>query len=688
MAMIDLKTHPLTAWSGPLGLPDFRKVRVDDFLPVFEAAFAAHEAEVAAMADNPDAPTIANTLEALELAGDALSRVSSVFWCLAGADTNPALQALEREISPKMSRHFSAISMNDRLFARIDALYSDRAGLGLDAETDRVLELTWKYFVRSGARLADDGKARLAAINECLAGLGASFGQNVLADEAQWALVLDEADLEGLPDFLRKAMSAAATAHGQDGRFAVTLSRSIYEPFMTLSPRRDLREQAWRAFIARGGNGGATDNGEIVRETLALRAEKAALLGYDSFAALKLDGSMAKTPAAVMALLEPVWDAARSKAAEDEAELKHLAAATGQNHAIEGWDWRFYADKLRAEKFAFDETQLKPFLQLDNIIAACFDVAGRLFGLSFVERPDVEAWHADARSFEIRNGDGTLRGTFIADYFNRASKRSGAWMSALQSAHKLAGGEMPVIYNVMNFAKPPAGEAALLSMDEARTLFHEFGHALHGMLTEVRWPSVSGTAVSRDFVELPSQLYEHWLTVPEILRKHARHFKTGEPMPLELMERLLAAQSFDQGFATVEFTASALMDMAFHEGRHAPEDPIRFETETMERLQKPDAIAMRHRTPHFQHVFAGDGYSAGYYSYLWSEVLDADAFEAFKEAGDPFDPELAAKLKKHIYSAGGSQDPEELYTAFRGKMPSAEAMMRGRGLGVLSEGEM
>ncbi|MCB1418541.1 MAG: M3 family metallopeptidase [Notoacmeibacter sp.] len=688
MPAVNLNLHPLTSWTGPLGLPDFSQVRADDFTSVFDAAFLAHNAEIEAIAGNPEEPTIANTLAALELAGDALSRVSAVFWCLAGADTNPQLQAIERDISPKMSRHFSAISMNDRLFARIDNLHAQRAHLNLDPETDRVLELTWKYFVRSGARLDPEGKARLAAINERLAGLGAAFGQNVLADEAEWALVLDKADVEGLPDFLLNAMAAAAAAHGQEGRYAVTLSRSIYEPFMTLSPRRDLREQAWRAFTARGGNGGDHDNRPIVSETLALRAEKARLLGYDSYAALKLDGTMAKKPATVMELLEPVWLAARRKAAEDEVELKRMAAAAGQNHAIEGWDWRFYADKLRAEKFAFDETQLKPYLQLDNIIAACFDVAGRLFGLSFVERPDIKAWHEDARTFEIRNADGTLRGAFIADYFNRASKRSGAWMSALQSAHKLGAGEQPIIYNVMNFAKPPAGDAALLSMDEARTLFHEFGHALHGMLTEVTWPSVSGTSVSRDFVELPSQLYEHWLTVPEILCKHARHVTTGEPMPQELVERLLAAQSFDQGFATVEFTASALMDMAFHKAEKTPEDPIQFESETMQRLQKPEAIAMRHRTPHFQHVFAGDGYSAGYYSYLWSEVLDADAFDAFKEVGDPFDPDLASKLKDHIYAAGGSQDPEALYTAFRGKMPSADAMMRGRGLGVLSEGEM
>ncbi len=680
MSAIDLTTHPLTNWTGPLGLPDFAEVHVKDFLPAFETAFADHALEIAAIADNPEAPSIANTLEALEMSGTFLARISALFWCLAGANTNAEIQSLERIISPKMSRHYSAISMNDALFARIDDLWSRRDTLGLDSETARVLELTWKGFVRSGAKLEKPGKERLAAISERLAGLGAQFGQNVLADEASWALILDEADVATLPDFLKNAMAEAASAHGEPGRYAVTLSRSIYEPFTTLSPRRDLREQAWRAFTARGGNPGEHDNTAIVRETLKLRSEKAALLGYDTFAALKLDNTMAKTPAAVMNLLEPVWDAARRKAAEDEAELKRIAALSGSNHAIEGWDWRFYAEKLRAEKFAFDEAQIKPYLQLDNIIAACFDVAGRLFGLSFVERPDLKAWHEDARIFEICNGDGSLRGAFIADYFNRASKRSGAWMSALKGAWKLGEGQSPIIYNVMNFAKPAPGAAALLSMDEALTLFHEFGHALHGMLSEATWPSVSGTSVSRDFVELPSQLYEHWLTVPEILEKHARHVDTGEVMPKELMDRLIASQSFNQGFATVEFTASALMDMAFHQGSEPADDPIAFEAETMRRLEKPDAIAMRHRTPHFQHVFSGDGYSAGYYSYLWSEVLDADAFEAFEETGDPFNPALAEKLKTHIYAAGGTADPEMLYTAFRGKMPSPDAMMRGRGL--------
>ncbi len=679
-APIDLARHPLTRWTGPLGLPDFAALSDDAFAPVFEAALATHTAEIAAIASNPEKPTIENTLAAMELSGEALSRVSSIFWLRAGAHTNDLIQAVERDIAPKMARHWSAISMNSALFARIDRLYADREKLGLDAETLRVLEQTWKGFVRSGAKLDDPGKARLGAINEELASLGASFGQNVLADERDWALMLDDKDVAGLPDFLKSAMAEAAEARGEKGRYAVTLSRSIYEPFTTFSDRRDLREIAFRAFINRGQNGGPTDNTEVVARTLALRAEKARLLGYGSYAALKLDDTMAKTPKAVFDLLDPVWVKAREKVAEDQAEMQVLAADAGQNQPIAGWDWRYFQEKLRVKKFAFDEAELKPYLQLENVIAACFDVATRLFGVRFAEKAGVAAWHPDVRVFEVLNPDGSHRGTFVADYFNRPSKRSGAWMSSLDSAYALGKGSQPVIYNVMNFAKPPAGQPALLSLDEARTLFHEFGHALHGMLSEVTWPSASGTAVSRDFVELPSQLYEHWLTVPAILEKHALHHRTGQPMPKALVDKMLAARTFGMGFATVEFAAAALVDMAYHAEARAPAAPLAFEAATLAKLDAPEAIPMRHRTPHFGHVFAGEGYSAGYYSYMWSEVLDADAFAAFEETGDAFNPELAAKLKKHIYASGGSADPEALYIAFRGRMPTPDAMMEKRGL--------
>lgn len=674
------KSKPLTDWTAALGLPDFSKIRDEDFADAFDKALTSHSAEVAAIAKSEETATIENTLAALELSGEPLERVSSIFWCRAGAHTNDAIQALERDISPKMARHWSAISMNPDLFARIDDLYQRRSDFNLDAETLRVLEKSWKNFVRAGAKLDDAGKKRLAAINEELASLGAQFSQNVLADERDWVLLLDEKDLAGIPDFLKSAMAQAAEMRSEKGRFAVTLSRSIYEPFMAFSERRDLREKVFEAFTHRGQMGGATDNSETVQKTLALRSELAKLLGYPTYAAYKLDDSMAKTPRAVLGLLEPVWRKALEKASADGEELQRIAAATGSNDEIAGWDWRYYQEKLRAEKFAFDEAELKPYLQLDNIIAASFDVAGRLFGLTFKEIPNVAGWHDDVRTFEVRNADGMPVAVFLADYFARPSKRSGAWMSSLQSGYKLGKGSTPIIYNVMNFAKPPKGKPALLSLDEAKTLFHEFGHALHGMLTDVTWPSISGTSVSTDFVELPSQLYEHWLTVPAILKKHALHADTGKPMPKSLLDKVEAARTFAAGFGTVEFASSALVDMAYHEQTEAPADPLKFEAETLKRLAAPAAIPMRHRTPHFLHVFSGGHYAAGYYSYLWSEVLDADAFAAFEETGDAFNPEMAAKLKQHIYAAGGSRDPEDLYKAFRGKLPSPDAMMVKRGL--------
>ncbi len=677
---VDLDRQPLTHWDGPLGLPDFSRIDDGDFGPVFDAALAAHQADIDAIAGNPEAPTIENTFVAMELSGDPLDRVSSIFWCKAGANTNDRIQTMEREIAPKMSRHYSAISMNEKLFARIDDLHARRASLGLDAETLRLVEKSWKGFVKSGAKLDAAGKARLAAINEELSSLGTTFGQNLLADEKEWVMFLGEDDLAGLPEFLTGAMAGAAESRGRKGEYAVTLSRSIYEPFTTFSERRDLREKAFMAFINRGGMGGATDNGAVVASMLALRSEKAKLLGYGSYAALKLDDTMAKTPGAVFELLEPVWEKAREKAAADEAQLQGLASEAGSNEKLAAWDWRFYQERLRARKYAFDEAELKPYLQLDQVIAACFDVATRLFGVTFAEKQDIAAWHPDVRVFEVLNADGSRRGLFLADYFARPSKRSGAWMSSLQSGYRLGEGSSPIIYNIMNFAKPPAGEPALLSLDEAKTLFHEFGHALHGLLTEAYWPSQSGTSVSRDFVELPSQLYEHWLTVPAVLEKFARHYRTGEAMPHALLDKMLAASTLDAGFRTVEFTSSALVDMAYHSQQDAPADPKEFEAETLARLGMPETIVMRHRTPQFGHVFAGDGYSAGYYSYMWSEVLDADAFSAFEETGDPFNPEIATKLKKHIYAAGGSADPEVLYTAFRGKMPTPDAMMAKRGL--------
>ncbi len=679
----------LVNWNGLHGLPRFDAVADSDFAAAFEAALAAHEREIDEIAGNGQEPTFENTIVALEIAGDELSRVSALFWNRAGAHTNEVIQALERDISPKMSRHYSKIGMNADLFKRIDALWEARETLGLTLEQTRVLERHWKGFVRSGAKLPKAEQEKLAAINEKLAGLSTSFGQNVLADEKGWSLILSaEEELAGIPDFLRDAMAAAARERGEDGKYAVTLSRSIIEPFLTFSERRDLREQAFKAWVARGENAGATDNRGIIRETLALRDEVAKLLGYRNFAELKLDNTMAKTPEAVNDLLRAVWARAVKRAREEEADIAGLIAAEGKNHEVMPWDWRHYAEKIRAQRFSFSEAELKPYLQLEKIIAACFDVAGRLFGIRAVEKKGIAAYHPDVRVFEIRDRDDKLVALFLGDYFARSSKRSGAWMSAFQSQHKLAlknghHGELPIIYNVCNFAKPAEGKPALLSLDDARTLFHEFGHALHGMLSNVTYPSVSGTAVSRDFVELPSQLYEHWLTVPDILKEYAVHFETGAPMPQALLDKVLAARTFNSGFNTVEFTSSALVDMAFHT-RDTVDDPMAVQAEVLSEIGMPKSIVMRHATPHFQHIFSG-GYSAGYYSYMWSEVLDADAFAAFEETGDAFNGEMARKLRENIYSTGGSIDPEDAYKAFRGKLPSPDAMLVKKGLATFEE---
>ena len=682
--------HPaIVDWTGPLGLPDFVAIADSDFEAAFAAALPAHLMDIDAIACNEAEPTFENTIIALERAGALLDKASSLFWNKAGADTNDTLQALERKLSPEMSRHFSAIMMNRPLFDRIDALYQKRETLGLDAEAGRVLERSWKNFVRAGARLDETGQTRLAAINERLATLGTNFAQNILADERDYALVLDSIDdLAGLPASLVSSMSAAAEERGQSGKHAVTLSRSIIEPFLTFSERRDLRETAFKAWVARGEGTGERDNRPIVAEMVQLRAEKAALLGYETYAHFKLDNTMAKTPENVRTLLETVWEKASARAQEEAAALSTLITESGQNHDVAAWDWRHFSEKERAARYDLKEAEIKPYLQLEKMIEAAFYTAERLFGLTFRSHDTISAYHPDVRVFEVLDADGKRIAVFLADYFARASKRSGAWMSSFQDQHKLNenrsdGHQIPIVVNVMNFAKAAEGEPVLITMDDARTLFHEFGHALHGMLSDVTYPSISGTSVSRDFVELPSQLYEHWLKVPEILQRFAVHYETGESMPQSMLDKIGAAGKFNKGFANVEFTASALVDMAFHSldpEQAANIDPMAVQADVLAALDMPKEIVMRHATPHFAHVFSGDGYSAGYYSYMWSGVLDADAFQAFRDAGDPFDSATASQLRRYIYSSGGSMDPEDAYIAFRGKLPSSDALLEKEGL--------
>ena len=682
--MTDLEStgNPLLApWTTPQGVPPFTRIRPEHFRDAYARAFAEHEAEVATIAAAAEPPSFDNTIVALELSGRTLARIERVFRLLVSADSNAMLLDIEREIAPLMARHRNKIRTNAALFARIDALMRRSDRLGLDAEQKRVLERYHVTFRRSGAALDAAAKRRLAEIMEELAALGTAFSQNVLADEQAFALRLeDEAELAGLPDFMRAALKTAAQERGLQGH-VVTLSRSSYEPFLQFAQRRDLREKVFRAFVARGDNGGPTDNKAIIAKLVRLRAERARLLGYDDFARYRLDDAMAKTPEAVRGLLDAVWTRARKKALADRDALQALVREEGGNFAFAAWDWRYYAEKLRRQRCAFDEAAIKPYLDLDRIIEAAFYTAGRLFGLTFTPRTDVPVWHPDVRVWDVHGPGGGRVGLFFGDYFARATKRSGAWMTSLREQEKLAGDIRPLIVNVMNFAKGAAGEPPLLSFEDARTLFHEFGHALHGLLSAVTYPKISGTNVATDFVELPSQLYEHWLEQPEVLRRFARHYRTGQSIPEDLLQRLVAARNFNQGFATVEYVASALVDLEFHSlASPGPLNSTEFEANVLSRIGMPDEIAMRHRPPHFGHIFAGGAYAAGYYSYMWSEVLDADAFAAFEEAGDIFDPATAKRLREAIYAAGANRDPAEAYAAFRGRLPNAEALLRKRGL--------
>jgi peptidyl-dipeptidase Dcp len=665
----------LAAWTTPFGLPPFDLIRPAHFAPAFEQAMAAHLAEIAAIGTDPAPPGFANTVEALERSGQALDRIGAVFHNLVGSLGGAALEALDREMSPKLAQHGMRVALDPALFQRIDALHTRRDHLGLDAVQMRLLERMHLNLVRSGAALAPAAKARMTEISERLAVLHTAFGQNVLHDEKAWALPLTETDLDGLPDFVRAGAASAAAERGLAG-YAVTLSRSLIEPFLTFSARRDLRQIAYEAWIARGTHEGPHDNRVLIPEILALRAERAKLLGYASFAAFRLADSMAGTPEAAGALLAEVWEPAKNKAAMERDRLLAAARAEGFNGALAAWDWRYYAETVRRADYALDETELKPYFVLENLQAAVFDTATRLFGLSFAPLPDAQVYHPDVRAYEVRDAGGHV-GIFLADHYARPDKRSGAWMSSFRDQSALDGPVSPIIVNNNNFAK---SQPCLLSFDDAETLFHEFGHALHGLLSRVRYPAQSGTAVRRDFVELPSQIYEHWVALPETLRAYARHHETDAPIPDALIERLLAARGFNQGFGTVEYTAAALIDMALHT-HPAPESIAveAFERSFLAGIGMPAEIGIRHRPAHFQHLFASGGYAAGYYSYMWSEVLDADGFDAFKEAGDPFDAETAARLRS-LLSAGDTRDPMDLYVAFRGRAPSTAALLRSRDL--------
>lgn len=654
----------LETWQTPFGLPPFERIRAEHFAPAFDVAIKQALAEVDAITRLTAPPTFANTIEAMEKQGALLDRVNGVFQNLTSSHTSDALQAVERDIMPRLAAYSSSIELNEKLFARIDAIFNDRAKLNLNPEQLRLIERYHRRFVLAGAKLPAASKKRLAAINEERASLTTKFTQNVLNDTKQFVLKLEKPeDRAGLPADMQE----------------VTLQRSSIEPFLMLSPRRDLREKAFRAWSLRSDNDNEYDNKALIRQILTLRIEKSKLLGYTNYAAYFLDDNMAKTPDAAMALMMKVWKPAVETANREAALLTAAMRKDGISGPLEPWDWRYYSEKVRLAQYDLNEEQTKPYFTLDRMIEASFYSATQLFGVTFHERKDLPKYEPDVRTWEVKDKSGKTIGIFYGDYYAKPNKNSGAWMNSFREQQFFGGAVIPIVINNLNFNKPAAGQPCLLSFDDAKTLFHEFGHGLHGLLSKVHYPFFSGTNVARDFVELPSQLFEYWSSEKSILTRFARHYQTNEPIPDALLSRIEKAKNFNQGFAMVEFLASGIVDMKWHLLTDVKSIDVREQEQAwLKELGMPREIIMRHRSPHFTHIFSND-YAAGYYSYLWAQVLDADAWEAFKEAGNPFDPSTAKRLYDNIYSAGGSKDPMELYRAFRGREPDPQALMRKLG---------
>ncbi|HSJ26131.1 MAG TPA: M3 family metallopeptidase [Longimicrobiales bacterium] len=672
----------LADWTGRCGgVPPFDAVEVGAFAPALQAAMDSYLAEIDAICEQEHAPTFHNTLEPLERAGRQYDRVAATFHVWRSNVSTPALRDVERELAPRLAAFADRIMQNEALFQRIEVVYRSPEKERLEPEQQRLLWLHYTTFVRSGARLAPDGKARLSAINQQLATLFTRFNQNVLADEEGQYLVLETAsDLAGLPASQVDAAAAAAAERGLTGRWVIANTRSSMEPFLVHSTRRDLRERGWRLWTRRGDGSGEGDNKPIVSEILQLRAERAGLLGYATHAHWRLEHTMAGSPDRVLELLGAVWPAAVRRVAVEVADMEQLAREEGAELDIRPWDYRHFAERVRHRHFDMDEADLRQYLQLDSVREGMFAVAAELFGLSFTEVSDVPVFHPDVRVWEVADGAGDTVGLWYFDPFARPGKKSGAWMTAYRSQSRVNGAEATLVSNNCNYTKPAGGEPVLISWDDATTLFHEFGHALHGLLSDVTYPSLSGTAVPRDFVEFPSQLMEHWLMTDSVLKRFAIHWQTGEPIPDALVERLRRAATFNQGFETTEYLASAWVDMRMHLAGAGEIEPAAFEATVLDELGMPAALAMRHRTPHFQHAFGSDGYSAGYYSYLWADTLVADAWEAFLDAGGPFDREVADRLRAAVLSAGNTRDPAEAYRAFRGRDADTTALMRKRGL--------
>lgn len=679
-------SNPLTVkWSGPNGgVPPFDRVKVADFKPALETAMAENRAEIDKIAANPEAPTFENTIAAMERGGKMLDRVSTIYGIWSSNLSTPEFRAVEEEMDPALAAFTDKITQNEALFKRIEAVYNSPEKAKLTPEQQR---LTWRYytnFVRAGAKLDEKAKARLSDINQQLAKDFTKFSQNLLADENERYLELKtENDLAGLSPSLREVFAEEAKRRKLNAVGAVANTRSSIEPFLTYSTRRDLREKGWRMFVDRGDNGDAHDNNAVISEILQLRAERARLLGYKTHAHWRLENAMAKTPERAMELMEAVWKPAVARVKEEVRDMQAIADKERAGIKIEPWDYRFYAEKVRKAKYDIDENEIKPYLQLERLREAMFWVAGELFNFNFTPVNNVPVFNPDVRVWEVTDKDsGKHIGMWYWDPYARQGKRSGAWMNQYRNQERMDGEVTTIVSNNSNFIKSKPGEPILISWDDATTLFHEFGHALHGLSSSVTYPSVSGTNVARDYVEFPSQLLEHWVETPEVLQKYAVHYQTGKPIPQELVEKIEKASRFNQGFETVEYLASALVDLKLHLAGGQKIDPDKFEREALAEIGMPHEIVMRHRLPQFGHLFQSDGYSAGYYSYLWSDVLNADAFEAFTEAGGPYDKKVAERLKKQIFSAGDTVDPAEAYRTFRGRDPQVDALMRKRGFPV------
>jgi peptidyl-dipeptidase Dcp len=678
--------NPLTdKWSGPFGgVPAFDKVKVADIKPALEAAMVENLAEYQAIASNIAPASFENTIAAMERAGSTLERVSTVYGIWSGNMSSPEFQKIESEIQPKLAAMTDKIRQNEALFQRIDAVYNSPEKSKLNAEQQRLVWVYYTNFVRSGAKLGAEQKKRLAAINQELAGLFTKFSQNLLGDEGELYMTIEnEADLAGLPKDLRDSAASAAAAKKKPGAWVIRNTRSAIDPFLTYADRRRLREKAWKMFVGRGDNGDARDNNAIITQILQLRAERAKLLGYATHAHWRLENTMAKTPENAMKLMERVWPAAVARVKEEVADMQALAEKDVKGITIEPWDYKYYMEKVRKVKYDLDQNEIKPYLQLDKIREGMFWVAEELFGFSFTPVTNVPVYHPDVTVYEVKDkASGKHIGLWYFDPYARDGKRSGAWMNAYRSQERLDGEITTIVSNNANFQKTKPGEPILISWDDALTMFHEFGHALHGLSSNVTYPTLSGTSVARDYVEFPSQLLEHWLSTPEVLQRFALHYETGKPIPQTLVDKINKAATFNQGFATTEYLSSALVDMKLHLAGDRKIDPDVFERETLSALGMPHEIVMRHRTPQFGHVFSSDSYSAGYYSYLWSDVLTADAFGAFTEGIGPYDKEVAKRLTRNIFSIGNTLDPADAYRKFRGRDPNVDALMRKRGFPV------